>query len=112
LQKVSDCHGSGSLGNIYDFISPSRDGSNEPGAFYKDLFSEMERGFFMTYHSTYTNDLNSDHHKNRSKISVCTAFNNPGFTISKIVLAMIQKLTSDLKAVKFRSKNLQGSISL
>ena len=44
--------------------------------------------------------------KNRSKINVLSAFNNPGLTTTIPVLAMFQKITSDLNLVHPEAKTL------
>ena len=58
----------------------------------------------MTYTRTYKADLNSHQVKKRNETIVCSAFNNPGSTV-KLVLAMIQKLSSDLNVVHPEAKH-------
>ena len=51
--------------------------SKDWGTKIKNLLLETIGGFLMHIPETYTSDLISDHLKNRSKIIVCFAVNNP-----------------------------------
>jgi len=81
------------------------------GAASKGLQSETVEAFFMSYIREHTIDLNSDQFKNRSKINLFSAINNPEVK-SKNSACNVSKDNKRPEIIYFRGQICTVTVSL